>query len=507
MIERLYIKKHITFDECELEFKPGLSVFTGASGAGKSVLMSAILAVFGLSESDASVIEADVGFEFDMGEFGIESEEINTFKMVKEKSVRYFINNQSIAKKNLNEIANQHIKYLSVKNVDEFANEKLLNLLDILASKSNQKHSENLSKFKSVFDEFTRTKKELEKIEKDEIRLEELKQFAKFEIDKIEQISPKSGEFEELMEIKKRLSKVDKINDAWQKAWMIFEIEPKVVDALRISEIDSSFFEDAMNELRAKKEGLNLDELEELNVEKILDRIEALSWLEKRYGGIDEALKTLAQRKDELRRYEDIEFEKSNLEKKFKEFKKDVVNLSNLISDERKNAKENLETSINFYLKELYMRNIKVMFLEKDIDKSGKDEIVFQIDGTNLKNLSSGELNRLRLAFIASNADIVGFGDGVIILDEIDANLSGKEAMSIADVLVKISKFYQIFAISHLPQLSSRANSHFVVVKNGNTSSVHKLDENEKITELARMISGEVITQEAMEFAKKLRNF
>ena len=92
-----------------------------------------------------------------------------------------------------------------------------------------------------------------------------------------------------------------------------------------------------------------------------------------------------------------------------------------------------------------------------------------------------------------------------MILDEIDSNLSGKEAMSIANVLVKISKFYQIFAISHQPQLSSKAASHFLVSKTNGKSSVRLLSENEKITELARMISGETITAEALEVAKKLR--
>ena len=114
--------------------------------------------------------------------------------------------------------------------------------------------------------------------------------------------------------------------------------------------------------------------------------------------------------------------------------------------------------------------------------------------------------NRLRLAFIGANLEITNQGSGILILDEIDSNLSGKEAMSIATVLEKISKFYQIFAISHQPQLSSKAHSHFLVSKNGEISSVKLLNESEKITELARMISGETISKEALEFAKKLKN-
>ena len=107
------------------------------------------------------------------------------------------------------------------------------------------------------------------------------------------------------------------------------------------------------------------------------------------------------------------------------------------------------------------MGEISLNLKPKTPDILGSDECEIKGGETTLKNLSSGELNRLKLAFIASDCEICNIGEGVIILDEIDANLSGKEAMSIADVLVKISNFYQIFAISHQPQLSSKAHSHF----------------------------------------------
>ena len=126
------------------------------------------------------------------------------------------------------------------------------------------------------------------------------------------------------------------------------------------------------------------------------------------------------------------------------------------------------------------------------------------LNETALKNLSSGELNRLRLAFIASESKITGGGEGVIILDEIDANLSGKEAMSIANVLLNLAEFYQIFSISHQPQLSSKANAHFLVEKRGEISNVRELKSEERVSELARMISGERITEEAINCARNL---
>ncbi|HEC1582648.1 TPA: DNA recombination protein RecN, partial [Campylobacter upsaliensis] len=139
-----------------------------------------------------------------------------------------------------------------------------------------------------------------------------------------------------------------------------------------------------------------------------------------------------------------------------------------------------------------------------EINLFGKDEIKLSVSETKLKNLSSGELNRLRLAFIATECKILNSGRGIIFLDEIDANLSGKEAMSIAKVLEELSRFYQIFAISHLPQLSSKAHNHFLVEKNGKQSYVKKLEKEERIKELARMVSGEQISDEALQFARTL---
>ena len=506
MIERIFIKNHQLFGDLELKFSPGLSVFTGVSGAGKSVLMSAILSPFGIKESEAKSVEADVDFAFDMQEFGIENEEINTFKFSKDKSARYFLNNQSIAKKNLALICARHIRYLGAKSDDEFNNEKILRILDALVMKDEPKFGEFLQNYSLKFAEFLQIKRELANLKEQSKKTDELKEFAKFEIDKIEKIAPKQGEFEELLEVKKRLSKRDKIASAWANAERIFALEKSVNDALNISEIDSGFFNDCMNELRQILENLRLDELDNIDIEEVLNRIENLNYIVRRYGSEEGALDALNQRKKELEGLEQIDDKIDELSAKFEQISSEISQICAQISASRNAVKQKFEATLNKYLKNLYMGEISLNLKTKTPDILGGDECEIKGNETTLKNLSSGELNRLKLAFIASDCEICNIGEGVIILDEIDANLSGKEAMSIADVLVKISNFYQIFAISHQPQLSSKAHSHFLVVKNGNNSSVTKIEKNAKITELARMISGDTITKEAIEFAKKLLN-
>jgi DNA repair protein RecN (Recombination protein N) len=148
----------------------------------------------------------------------------------------------------------------------------------------------------------------------------------------------------------------------------------------------------------------------------------------------------------------------------------------------------------------------KVSILQKEVElyEKGSDFLELELGNINIKKISSGEYNRLRLAFIATSSDLLKVGSGVLILDEIDANLSGKESMSVANVLKRISSRYQIFAISHQPQLSSQADMHFLVTKEAGQSSVKLLDKESRIIELARMVSGESVSEEALSFAKTL---
>ncbi|AJC93956.1 DNA repair protein RecN [Campylobacter volucris] len=503
MIESILIKENLGFKLAKLDLKPGLTVFTGLSGAGKSVLFKAILSAFALSESEAKMVEILLDEKLNLEDFGIENEDLNVFKYLKDKNTRYFINNQLISKKNLLTLSKEFIKYLSAKENNEFSNERFLNLLDCMQEKKDAKFKVLKQEFKEVFKQYIEDKNKLECIKEEEKKVEELKEFTSFEIEKIQNINPKIGEFEELMNLKKRLSKKDKIDAAWNKASKIFELESAVIDALNISDVDSSFFSECLNELRVIWENQSFDEFE-FNIEEVLDRIEKLSSLISKYGSIEEALEALKTKKKELAYYENLSFEKKELEQRVLKFKEILEEKSQKITLARKNQLGDLEKLLNSYLLKLYMKDVKLQIKECELGILGKDEIALSIDEANVKNLSSGEINRLRLSFIATECNITNNAKGIIFLDEIDANLSGKEAMSIAKVLKELANFYQIFAISHLPQLSSKATNHFLVEKDNNESKVRKIEDEERIKELARMVSGESITQEALEFAKTL---
>ncbi|EPO4041776.1 AAA family ATPase [Campylobacter upsaliensis] len=504
MISRILMKENLGFKEANLKLSEGLTVFSGLSGAGKSVLFKGILAAFGFGESEAKFVELELDDKLDLESFGIESESENVFKMLKEKSTKYFINNQSIAKKSLQSLSKSFIKYLSVKDNNEFSNEKFLTLLDALESAKNPKFNETKEKFEQIFKEYNENSLKLSMILEEERRIEELKELAQTHIEKISKINPKSGEYEELLKLKKRLSKRDKIEEAWNKVGGIFEYEKAVLDALNLSEVDANFFSECFNELRIIAENQKMEELD-FDIEALLDRISDLSYLIKRYESIEGALETLELKKKELEHYENLSFEKKELELSNRDLKEKLEKKAHILSEARVRNLGVLEDFLNDYLAKLYMKNLKLDCVQNDeINLFGKDEIKLSVSETKLKNLSSGELNRLRLAFIATECKILNSGRGIIFLDEIDANLSGKEAMSIAKVLDELSCFYQIFAISHLPQLSSKAHNHFLVEKNGKQSYVKKLEKEERIKELARMVSGEQISDEALQFARTL---
>lgn len=507
MIDRVYLENCLSFERVELDFQNGLNVFTGPSGAGKSILMEAILSLFSLSDVKSKLGEVTLTNSNIKNEaFDISTNDDIVIKTIKKEKVRFFLNNQTISKKKLNEFSSKLIKHLNLKDTSDFQSTKLISFLDTLAIKKDKNFKNIKEKYDELYKELKEVNQKLEKIYSDESKLEDLKEFAKFEIDKIEAINPKVDEYDELNEIKKKLAKKDKVEDAIKEASLVLNYNSSVNNALELLEIDSSFFDDTMNELTNIFEKFNdsLYELEDIDIENVLDRIEKLSSLQKRFGSIKECLEYKEEKIKELESYENISFEKTKLIKKQEELQSSIKVLAFDLSESRKKVSLLLEEKINKYLKDLYLSNTKILFEEKELDKTGIDLIKFELAGVSLETISSGEFNRLRLALLTSMSEFDIVDNGVLFLDEIDANLSGKESEAISKVLTKLAKSYQIFAISHQPQLTSSSNQHFLVDKKDGESIVKKLDNQGRINEISRMISGEKITEEAVKFAKNL---
>lgn len=503
----MYLRDLVTFKEAEIAFENGLVVFTGPSGAGKSVLISAILSAFGHTTlGTASLCELNLSKPSSLISELYELDEEITVKTLKKEKVRHYIDGQNIPKKTLKTLFEPYVQYLSVRDKNGFESDRLTEILDASRSGREKEFKKMLKEYKKRFAAYRTQLTKLERIKEDEAKLAELIEFATYEVQKIENIDPKPDEEEELMYVKQQLSRIDKIKEAVQNAVEIFDLESNVQEIYRLLDKDASLFNDAMNQLRSDIEETEslTEELEELDIEQILDRISELAGLKSRYGSIEEALVYKEKKKSELEEYRNIEHDKSMLTSFILFEEQELMVLSRHISNERRKEAELIEDKLKTYLSALKLPNIKFVFQPKSLDENGSDYLDIMLGDSSAQTLSGGEFNRVRLALMAST---IGYSkqNGILILDEIDANVSGDESIAIAQMLKELSNVYQIFAISHQPHLSAQSDQHITVVKKEGYSYVQILDEEGRVEELARIISGENPTPQAVEFAKRLR--
>lgn len=507
MVNRVYLKNLILFDEVELELEKGLVVLSGPSGAGKSLFMNSILATFGYGIAEASLCEVLVTKPLKLESEAFEFEDEITLKSIKKEKTRYSIDGQNISKKALKLLFSPFVQFLSVRDKSGFSSSDLLILIDNNFIAKDKAFKRLLKEYKKRYANYKTKLNQLEKIKEDEAKLFELIEFTEFEIDKIESVNPKIGEDKELLMVKHQLSRIDKVNDALEGATGIFSFEESVSEVYRLLEKDDSVFSDMMNQLRADFEDIESlsDELAEVDIETVLDRLEKISTLKNRYGSIEEALVYADEKRKELLGYKNIEQDKSMLESFLSMEYLELITLAGQISLARKKSATVLEKFLKEYLSELKLPALKFMFSLVELNDNGQDSIEVDLDGSTASTLSGGEFNRVRLALMVATLSSVEEG-GVLILDEIDANVSGDESIAIANMISKLSTVYQVFAISHQAHLASKANQHILVSKSDGVSEVTLLDRNGQVTEIARIIGGEKPNEEALNFAKKLLN-
>ena len=505
MIERLYAKELLGFKSVELNFESGLVVITGPSGAGKSVLISSLLANFGLANQEAKLCEVELKKPKTLESEEFELEDYIVIKALKKDRVRLFLDGQNISKKALKELFKGYISYISVRDKSGFESESLIDLIDSYIAKSDAKYLETLVKYREKYSEYRAKEAELKEILNRVKEANERVEFLKFEIDKIKSLNPQEGEYEELLVVKKQLSKLDRITEIANRTEEIFGFEDSIYELFTMLEKDSSYFSDAMNQLRSDFEDIATlsDELADTDIEAVLNRLEELSALIKRFGSIGEALEYLKEREVELASFETIEEDVTKLKADITKLDKQLRKEATAISKKRVKASKEIEDELEKYLKELKLPRASLNFNSVELYELGIDEVTLSMGSTKVESLSGGEFNRIRLALLTVGAS-GAVGSGVIILDEIDANVSGDESIAIANMISKLSKSFQIFAISHQPHLSSKAKQHILVTKDSNGSVAKVLESEQRVEEIARIIGGESYNKEALDFAKKI---
>ena len=549
MLRELRLNNLAIIKNLDLEFNEGLISLTGETGAGKSIILDGISLLIG-ERSNLEMIRTGEESLFAEGVFDlseVQKEKLNKlgFEIEDDELIisRYFYRNSkskitvngmrmTVSKlkelmRNVLDLVGQHEhQYLLNKNYH-------LGLLDRFLDKNGQELAKeirnNVSSLKTI-------NKKIEEIETEKFRIMEKKDILEFQSNEIANLSLKENEDNELEEEYKILFNAGKISEKLENSIQrLKEGEYSVINSLgkikknleQLSDISETY-----SELKEKIEniiyevddiGYSLEDMvenvesDDVRLEKVISRIDEINKLKLKYGSTIEEI--LAFREENEKKLSLIKFENNELEvlKKEKEEKaKLYFENSRKLREIRKKVAEKLEKIINVQLKDLNMANskFKVAFSEKTVISSkGMDDVEFMMVtnlGENYKPLakiaSGGEISRIMLALktVFSSVDNIS----VLIFDEIDTGISGETVRKVAEKLKELSGTVQVICVTHSPQIAGKSNQQFFIKKeienNVTETKVRELNTDERIREIARIISGDNITETSIKHAKEI---
>ena len=549
MLRELRLNNLAIIKNLDLEFNEGLISLTGETGAGKSIILDGISLLIG-ERSNLEMIRTGEESLFAEGVFDlseVQKEKLNKlgFEIEDDELIisRYFYRNSkskitvngmrmTVSKlkelmRNVLDLVGQHEhQYLLNKNYH-------LGLLDRFLDKNGQELAKeirnNVSSLKMI-------NKKIEEIETEKFRIMEKKDILEFQSNEIASLGLKENEDNELEEEYKILFNAGKISEKLENSIQrLKEGEYSVINSLgkikknleQLSDISETY-----SELKEKIEniiyevddiGYSLEDMvenvesDDVRLEKVISRIDEINKLKLKYGSTIEEI--LAFREENEKKLSLIKFENNELAdlKKEKEEKAKIYfENSRKLREIRKKVAENLEKTINVQLKDLNMANskFKVAFSEKTVISSrGMDDVEFMMVtnlGENYKPLakiaSGGEISRIMLALktVFSAVDNIS----VLIFDEIDTGISGETVRKVAEKLKELSGTVQVICVTHSPQIAGKSNQQFFIkkeIENKVTETkVRELNTEERIREIARIISGDNITETSIKHAKEI---
>ncbi|MDR6122446.1 DNA repair protein RecN (Recombination protein N) [Bacillus sp. SLBN-46] len=552
MIAELSIKNFAIIESLSISFEKGLTVLTGETGAGKSIIIDAIHLLVGGRGSAEFVrhgeekAEIEGLFQLDDPnhpiiskslEFGIEIEEgmvvLRRDISRTGKSVCR-INGKLVTISTLREIGSTLVDIHGQHEHQELMDEmRHLSLLDQFGSEEIAgSHAEYLD----VFRRYEQTLQKLKSLSENDQQTAHRLDLIQFQLDEIQKANLKLHEDEELSEERRKLGNFERTFEAIQSSYTALHGEQRGLDWLSMvmghledaAALDSTYkdifeavsnsyyqLEDAARTLRNELDGLEYDP-QRLN--EIEDRLNEINQLKRKYGKtINDIVEYAAKIEEEIETLQNKETHISELEKELSSIKKDLILEAKQLSEIRHKWADKLTKLIHKELKELYMaKTIFEMRFETDFEhfsKTGVDHVEFYIStnpGEPLKPLSrvasGGELSRIMLALKSIFSQHQGVTS--IIFDEVDTGVSGRVAQSIAEKIYKVASGSQVLCISHLPQVAAMADTHLFISKvitGGRTKTyVTPLNVEEKIKEIGRMISGAEITDLTKKHAEEL---
>lgn len=553
MIEHLHIRNVALIKEAEIDFFQGLNILSGETGAGKSMIIDSINFLIGQKadkdfissgEEEALVeglfvLDNDAASEY-IKDMGIDVEDNSllisrTIRTNSRGSIK--VNGRSATVSMLKDISQFLLDIHGQHQHQSLLNSlKHIELLDKFCGKEleESKDSLNLS-IKS----YRQISQKIKEITKDSSSLGKRLDFIKFQIEEIESAKLKENEEEELLAKRRILvnsekltenigasieilygnegqSAVDSISSAISLINAVSQNDENLEELLPQLESILSLLDDSVRDIRKYYENIETDPEALKNTE---ERLELIYSLKRKYGNsIESILEYYAKIKEEydfLINSEEL-LQKFNLEKK--ELYKKIIKTCRQMTEIRKKEALILQKEIEDVLKELGMKAAQFeieVSQKQEFGTAGNDNVEFLISpnpGEPLKSLSKiasgGEMSRVMLALktVLSKADNID----TFIFDEIDSGVSGRTAQKVAEKLAIISRKKQILCVSHLPQIASMADNHYLIIKNSiedkTETSVKLLDYASSVEEIARLLGGAEITKAAIANAEELKN-
>ena len=538
MIEQLSVKDYVLFKSCIIDFTDGMSVITGETGAGKSLLIDAIgylsgnriksnvirngkdkaiLSMVLTSNDRVNAILEENGFEVD-DQVIISRTILNNNKST--VRINQQITTLSFVRKIVNLLVDIHSQMDTYRLMDTSVQ---MELLDSYAKTMDLKAS-----VKEAYVKYSNVLHELETLKNEEFSDAEL-EFLTAQLDEIENANIQEDELDALNDqihaatswyknsedLSSCLYEIDKENGALDALYTLYKQASK---SPILNDYEESFknlyysLQSVDEELKHMRDTHSNDSLD---LDSLQSRQYLIKKLYRKYGGsytsLMESKKSITDKIDRIIHRQDV-FDK--LEKEKEESFTVYMKLANALSLKRKEVFSQLESKVMEHCKDLMLENTRFMIscMEKKPSSNGIDDIEFLVSmnpGQDFSSLSAsasgGELSRLMLAlkvvFQASN------GIETIIFDEIDTGVSGKVALAMGAKMKALSKNYQVLCITHLASVAVYANTHYLVNKKASASetitSVQELDQDKTIQELAVMTSGEA-SQKAKESMQDL---
>lgn len=550
MLHNMYVKNLALIDEIEVEFKEGLNILTGETGAGKSIILGSInLALGGRYSSDILRNEEEPGY-VELTFFVENKQQIDSLKQLDiypEEGVvtlsRKMMGKRSVCKINGETVQASQLKDAASVLIDihgQHEHQSLLykkNHLAILDAFAKDKIADIKEKTEVAYQSYKKYKEELESANLDEKERNKEMNFLAFEIDEIQNANLKEDEDVLLEEQYRRMVNGQKITVNLEEAYgytasanqnasdMLSRAIYCLQDAARfddkayelfnqLSEVDS-LLNDFNRELSLYKEEFDFSEEEFYEVEK---RLNEINRLKSKYGNtINEILSYCKEKEETLAKLQDYDAYLENLKDKLKGAEKSLKSLSETLSVKRKEAANELQKLIKEGLLDLNFLDVQFEIVFKVSERYtslGIDEIEFMIamnPGEPVKPLgdvaSGGELSRIMLAIktVMSEKDQIE----TLIFDEIDVGISGRTAQKVSEKMGFIGKTHQVICITHLSQIAAMADAHFGITKNvidGKTrTTISLLDKQQEIEELARILGGAEITETVLYSAAEMK--